>query len=152
MAKTNGKNLSSDDEAKMRKLIAEMAIESHATEDKLTFLDMFRHGQALKTLNLAFAWITVCISFYASGLNSSDLAGNIIVNYMLSRTAGIIDTLYVLGMANYAGRRYTLSISQLMIGIACMAMAFIPKAYANTILALYLTATVFGGASEYICS
>ena len=65
-----------------------LAIDSHATEDKLTILDMFKHGQAMKTLILCLAWIMTCISFYAIGLNSSDLAGNIIVNYMLSRTAG----------------------------------------------------------------
>ena len=89
MAKTNGKSLTSDDEAKMRKMVADLAIDSHGTEDKLTILDMFKHGQAMKTLILCLAWIMTCISFYAIGLNSSDLAGNIIVNYMLSRTAGL---------------------------------------------------------------
>jgi len=147
MAKTNGKSLTSDDEAKMRKMVADLAIDSHATEDKLTILDMFKHGQAMKTLILCLAWIMTCISFYAIGLNSSDLAGNIIVNYMLSRTAGIADVIYVLLTANYIGRRYALSIAHLIIGVSCVSMAFIPKEYSNTILALYLISTVFAGAS-----
>ena len=148
MAKGNGKSLTSEDESKMRKLVAEMAIVSHATEDKLTVLDMFKHGQVVKTLILCFAWIGSCISYYAIGLNSSDLNGNIIVNYMLSRTAGIPEVIYVLLTANFIGRKYSLSIAQLIIGLCCLAMAFIPKEYSNTILAFYMISTVFAGASK----
>ena len=64
--------------------------------------------------------------------------------------SGIADVIYVLLTANYIGRRYALSIAHLIIGVSCVSMAFIPKEYSNTILALYLVSTVFAGASKYI--
>ena len=64
--------------------------------------------------------------------------------------SGIADVIYVLLTANYIGRRYALSIAHLFIGVSCVSMAFIPKEYSNTILVLYLLATVFAGASKYI--
>ena len=111
MAKTNGKTLSSDDESQMRKVVCEIASQSHITEDSLTPLDMFRHGQALKSVILCFAWIMTCVSFYALGLNSSDLSGNIIMNFFLARLVGIGDGGYVLLTANYIGRRRSLGIA-----------------------------------------
>ena len=63
--------------------------------------------------------------------------------------SGIVDVIYVLLTANYIGRRYALSIAHLIIGVSCLSMAFIPKEYSNTILALYLVSTVFAGASKY---
>ena len=54
MAKINGKDLSADDEMKIRNLVTKIEEESHKTEGKfkLTPLDMFKHGQLLKTLIL----------------------------------------------------------------------------------------------------
>ena len=68
----------------------------------------------------------------------------------LLNISGIADVIYVLLTANYIGRRYALSIAHLFIGVSCVSMAFIPKEYSNTILVLYLLATVFAGASKYI--
>ena len=67
----------------------------------------------------------------------------------ITNISGIADVIYVLLTANYIGRRYALSISHLIIGVSCLSMAFIPKEYSNTILALYLVSTVFAGASKY---
>ena len=67
----------------------------------------------------------------------------------LLNISGIADVIYVLLTANYIGRRYALSIAHLFIGVSCVSMAFIPKEYSNTILALYLVSTVFAGASKY---
>ena len=67
----------------------------------------------------------------------------------LLNISGIADVIYVLLTANYIGRRYALSIAHLIIGVSCVSMAFIPKEYSNTILALYLISTVFAGASKY---
>ena len=85
MAKTNGKSLTAQDENKMRVILGELALHSDTSENKLTFFDMFRHGQAVKSLIICFSWIVTCVSYYAIGLNSSDLNGNIITNYMLSK-------------------------------------------------------------------
>ena len=52
MAKINGKNISSEDEIKIRNILTRIAEKSHKTEDKLTPLDMFKHGQMIKSLIL----------------------------------------------------------------------------------------------------
>ena len=52
MAKMNRKNISSDDEIKIRNILTKIAEKSHKTEDKLTPLDMFKHGQLIKSLIL----------------------------------------------------------------------------------------------------
>merc|ERR1719412_2091587 len=122
----------------MRKVVCEIASQSHITEDSLTPLDMFRHGQALKSVILCFAWIMTCVSFYALGLNSSDLSGNIIMNFFLARLVGIGDGGYVLLTANYIGRRRSLGIAHFILGTSCLVLAFIPKVYSSSILGIYL--------------
>ena len=57
MARINGKNLSNNDEKEIRNLVTKIAEESQNTEGKLKFgtltpLDMFKHGQLLKSLIL----------------------------------------------------------------------------------------------------
>ena len=54
---------------------------------------MFRRDHLIKTMILIFAWITSCISFYALGLNSTDLSGNIFQNFFLTRHASFINFL-----------------------------------------------------------
>lgn len=133
----------------MRNMVLKLANDYDTTGDKLTILDMFRHGQLKKTLILLLAWVVTCTSFYAIGLNSSDLNGNIIFNFMITRTGEIIEAVYILLTANYIGRRYTLSIAHLFMGFSMLAMGFIPKEYSTAILVLYLVSIVFAGASKY---
>ena len=92
----NGRKLSSEDEVKMRDLMSKMANDFHSADDKLTILDMFKHGQVSKTLILFLAWVATCTSSYAIKLNSSDLNGNIIFNFLIARTFGIFAAIYVL--------------------------------------------------------
>ena len=152
IAKMNGRKLSSEDEVKMRDLMSKMANDLHSADDKLTILDMFRHGQVSKTLILFLAWVATCTSSYAIKLNSSDLNGNIIFNFLIARTFGIFAAIYVLLTANKIGRRYSFSIGLFVMGSACLAMGFIPKVYSNIILVLYLISTVFSAASKYLRS
>ena len=55
MAKINGKNLTTDDETKIRNLLSDIADGESKIEKKnlgLTPLDMFKHGQVTKTIIL----------------------------------------------------------------------------------------------------
>merc|ERR1712018_729132 len=56
MANFNKRTISDNDKAQIEKTIHEVASESHETEDNLTPLDMLKHGNFLKTINLWFAW------------------------------------------------------------------------------------------------
>ena len=95
------------------------------------------------------AWIVSCISFYALGLNSSDLNGNIIINYFLARLVGACNSIYVPLTANYLGRRKSLSLAYLILGISCLVLAFVPKDYDNVILAFYLIGTFIAASSMF---
>ena len=151
IAKVNGKILSSTDELKIRKMLAEIGASSHKTEDKLTPLDMFRHGQMVKSLILNFAWIVTCVSFYAIGLNSSLLSGNVIMNFFLARTTNFGAAAYIVLTVNFKciGRRLSLSIAYFILGISCLALAFMPKEQNQLLLAFYLIAQMVATASKY---
>lgn len=148
MAKINGKTLNPQDEAKMKELVLEIAKDSHVTEDTLTPLDMFRQGHAIKSLILVFAWITSCISFYALSLNSSDLNGDIMLNFFLSRTSGFLVAFGILLIANYFGRTKSLVASHTCLGLACIGLAFIPKENINAVRTVYVLANVVASISK----
>ena len=100
--------------------------------------------------NFSSAWIVSCISFYALGLNSSDLSGNIITNYFLARIVGACNSIYVPLTANNLGRRKSLSLAYLILGISCLVLAFVPKDYDNVILVFYLIGTFIAASSMFI--
>ena len=151
IAKINGKILSSNDELKIRKILAEITSTSHDTEDTLTPLDMFKHGQMVKSLILNFAWVVTCVSFYAIGLNSSLLSGNVIMNFFLARTTNFGATAYIVLTVNFKciGRRLSLSIAYFILGISCLVLAFLPKEQNQFLLAFYLIAQMVATASKY---
>ena len=95
----------------------------------------------------SLAWIISCISFYALGLNSSLLSGHIVFNFFLARVAGSSKIFYMLMFANSIGRRRSLSLAYLILGICCFILAFVPKDYDNVILAFYLIGTIVASAS-----
>ena len=148
MAKVNRRNLTDQDKDRIEKMIKEIASESHMTEDSLSFLDMFRHGNLLKTLNLFFAWTMACVSFYAISFASADLSGNIILNYLLSKLVQIPENGLTAWFINFLGRKKTLVASHTFLGICCLALSGIPKDYSNLILVIYLLASMTAGISE----
>jgi len=147
IAKINGKNLSTDDKTKIASMVKEIANDSQATEDRLTPIDMFRKGHLSKTLILIFGWITSCISFYALGLNSTDLSGDIMLNFFLTRTSGFGVAVGIILIANNWGRVKSLVLSHTLLGISCICLAFIPKTSINAILVVYIFANIVASIS-----
>merc|ERR1719445_436289 len=147
IARINGKILSKDDKAKIASMVKEIANESKFTEDRLTPIDMFRRGHLTKTLILIFAWITSCISFYALGLNSTDLSGNIMLNFFLTRTSGFGVAIGIILIANNWGRVKSLVLSHTLLGLSCIGLAFIPKTSINAILVVYIFANIVASIS-----
>ena len=119
---------------------------------------MFKHGQLVKTLVIIFAWITVCTSAYALGLNSTSLSGHIVFNFLLSRITALPVTIMMYFTVNRFGRVNTLGVSHIMLGLGCLGLAFIPKEQ-NLIsvlpknifvIVIYFLANMFVGLSKYI--
>ena len=88
-----------------------------------------------------------CVSMYALTLNSTDLSGNIILNYVLSNLT-VIPQFGILSVCiNHLGRKYTLASSHICLGILCIGLAFIPKEQSTLILVVYLVAYMASGIS-----
>ena len=100
----------------------------------------------------SLAWIVTSISYYVLGLNSSDLSGDIIMNFFLASIANSGSILYVVSTANSLGRRKSLSLSFMILGTSCLVLAFVPKNYDKIILTFYLIGTLVAGASMYFLS
>ena len=109
---------------------------------------MFLGGQAIKSLILIFAWITVCISYYALSLNSADLKGNIFETFFYARSSnwGII-VWYGLS-TTFLGRTKSLIVSHTTLGISCLILAFIPKEMDRAVLVVYFIATLAASVSK----
>ena len=110
---------------------------------------MLRHGNLFKTLNLWFAWIMACVSFYAISLNAADLSGNIILNYVLTKLTGIPQAGIIAISMNKLGRKNTLTFSHIFLGICLLGLAFIPKVHSTVILIVYLLSDMLAGISKF---
>ena len=108
---------------------------------------MLKHGNLFKTLNLWFAWITVCISYYALSLNAADLGGNIILNYVLKSLVGLVSSPILALSMNKLGRKYSLVSSHVFLGTLLLCLAFIPKEYTTGVLIFYLLSSMAIGIS-----
>ena len=113
-------------------------------------IDLFLpSGHLTKTLILIFGWITSCISFYALGLNSTDLSGDIMLNFFLTRTSGFGVAVGIILIANNWGRVKSLVLSHTLLGVSCICLAFIPKTSINAILVVYIFANIVASISKY---
>ena len=147
MAKMNKKVLNENDERIIEKTVKEIAA-SEKTENTSNPLEFFRHGQLKKTIILSLAWICVCVSYYALSLNSSDLSGDIYINFFLSRTTVLFTIPAILGPSIYFGLRFSLASSQIILGLSCIILAFIPKENSTAVLVVYLFANLVASTSK----
>ena len=73
-------------------ILMQITLETQTDDEErnLNPLDLFRSGHATKSIILCFAWMTACISFYALTLNSTQLNGDIVLNFALNGVIGKI--------------------------------------------------------------
>lgn len=118
IAHTNGKKLTLVEKDEIKAILMQIAIETSTadTEKNLNPLDLFRSGHANKSVILCFAWMTTCISYYALTLNSTQLSGDIVLNFALNGVIEIPLPLIMIFTLNQIGRRPMICISQLFLG------------------------------------
>ena len=110
---------------------------------------MFKHGQLVKTLVIIFAWITVCTSAYALGLNSTSLSGHIVFNFLLSRITALPVTIMMYFTVNRFGRVKTLGCSHITMGIFCLYLSGVCKDEKVLVVVIYFLANMFVGLSKF---
>ena len=71
-------------------ILMQITVETDLDEEEknLNPLDLFRSGHATKSIILCFAWMTACIGFYALTLNTTQLSGDIVMNFALNGVIG----------------------------------------------------------------
>ena len=149
IAKCNNEEISETDHQEIEAIIQEIANENDKKSEKYTPLDLFKHGQWKTTLVLSYTWISVCISYFALSLNSSDLHGDIYINYILSRLTNILVIPCILGPNIYFGLRLSLATGQTLLGLSCVGLAFIPKEHNLAVLVVYLLSVTIATTSLY---
>ena len=105
---------------------------------KLSPRDMFRQKFVLRTLITLSIWITSVVSFYALALNATELGGDIFLNHIYGLLAELPTTFVVYLLIDRLGRKFTMVMALLISGSSLIIMAFVPKASATAIMALWL--------------
>ncbi len=139
VAKTNGRHLSNTQIGEMRdslKNMARAAKESHET--RLTIIDMFCKSYLSTTFVALTVWISSVVAFYTLMLNVTQLAGDMFLNYAISSFVDIPATVYILIAIDTIGRRYCIIVTQVLLGLSCVGMAFIPKQHETILFLLFL--------------
>jgi len=146
-AKTNQREINDNDKKEIQAIINDIGMESKATENQLSPLDIFKHGQMTKVVVLSLAWICVCVSYYALGLNSSNLSGDIYINFFLYRTVAMLQIPIIIAPSFFFGLRISFFVLQVVLGISCIILAFIPRDQTTAVLVVYLFSTLMAGTS-----
>ncbi len=136
IAETNGQKLRQVDKDEIKAILMQITLSDE--EKNLNPLDLFRSGHAYKSNILCFAWMTACISFYALTLNSTQLSGDIVLNFTLNGAIELPIPIILVLTLNRVGRRPMTFLSHLLLGISCLALAFVPKDNSKLTLAFYL--------------
>ena len=116
------------------------------TEESLSPLDMFKGTKTtIRTLILMFAWMNVCVGYYALSFSTTKLSGDIVLNYLYGTIFDSPMCILLYFTIDGLGRRALLLLSQLLLGLACIALAFIPKDASTAILIVYLVGKTAAG-------
>ncbi|XP_070569253.1 uncharacterized protein [Ptychodera flava] len=114
--------------------------EEEAEEGKASVVDLFRYpNMRKKTLNVFYNWFTASLVYYGLSLNTSNLGGSDYLNAFLSGAVEIpAYTLSLYIPQTILGRRWSMFVTEVIGGVACILTLFVPK---SGVLALLLPET-----------
>ena len=139
MAKVNGKSLTSTLQS-----ASSDSLGSEGDEKCFTYLDLFRYKRvALVTTAQACLWLTIAMNYYAIGLESSKLGGNMYQVFGISVICEIPGSLACLYFCNRFGRKKTILTALTCTAILTSAIASVPRAYAEPHPTVNITFALF---------
>ncbi|XP_070567620.1 organic cation transporter protein-like [Ptychodera flava] len=125
-AKYNGVNVPDEVYEEIRGQKKEVEVEVEA--DRGSFVDLFRlPNMRAKSFNIFYNWFTNSFVYYGLSLNTSNLGGNDFLAAFISAAVEVpayIMSLFILDSP--LGRRWSLSLTLLVGGIACLSTLFVP--------------------------
>ncbi|XP_070567476.1 organic cation transporter protein-like [Ptychodera flava] len=108
---------------------AQGKIEEEVEESKASVVDLMRYpNMRKKTLNVFYNWFTVSLVYYGLSLNTSNLGGSDYLNAFLSGAVEIpAYTLSLYIPQTILGRRWSMFVTEVIGGVACILTLFVPK-------------------------
>ncbi|XP_070567474.1 organic cation transporter protein-like [Ptychodera flava] len=108
---------------------AQGKIEEEVEKNKASFIDLLRYpNMRKKTLNVFYNWFTVSLVYYGLSLNTSNLGGSDYLNAFLSGAVEIpAYTLSLYIPQTILGRRWSMFVTEVIGGVACILTLFVPK-------------------------
>ena len=151
-AKRNKKTVTLEQNEQIRQILDKVEKDSkHQTEKNLNIIDLFKKANVKKTLIVLLNWITACLSSYTLLLNSTRLHGDLFINFLLSSVLGDIPgTICLMFTLTHFSRRANLFFFQMVTGICCLILAFVPKDNTYVILVFFLIGKCGTGAAFLI--
>jgi OCT family organic cation transporter-like MFS transporter 4/5 len=99
---------------------------------------MLKSSYRITTFTLVLSWIFINVGTYTLTFSATSLAGDIFVNFLLMNLADSpVPFIFYLTLDRF-GRKWCMCISEVALGLSCLALAFIPKDYKTAILVVYL--------------
>ncbi|XP_018024060.1 organic cation transporter-like protein, partial [Hyalella azteca] len=109
-----------------------------------------------RSLNMFFCWAVVTFMYYGLSLNSSNIGGNIFVNFILTMLIEIPSYFFAWWALDRMGRKGTLMFTFLLGGTSCVIAGLLPKDQHVVIMTMSLVgkfgaAAAFGIVYVYAC-
>ena len=128
IGKWNGKNLTDENKTEIEDILNRVENDAkQSIENNLNILDMFKKPNVSKTLIILFSWVTTCIGSYTLFLNTTRLHGDVFLNFLLSAVADFPGIIGLIITLKYFSRRLNLCMFQVLTGVCCLVLAFIPQ-------------------------
>ena len=151
IAKRNGKKLNSGQQQEIQRILERVEIDAKETHENLNPLHMLKDEKWKNTFILVLSWVSVCLGVYTLTFNSTKLSGNIFINQTLAATCDLPGTFVLLLTLKYFRRKTNFFYTQFGLGIACLALAFIPKERYIAVLIVYLCGKCLGEMAFVLC-
>ena len=145
----NRKKLSEEETLKISSILQKLDRKvDFKQERKLGILDMVKSNNLKKTVIMTLSWIIVCVTTFTLAFNVTKLSGDVFVNSLLLCVIVDIPGKFITWLTlKYFSRRFSLFILQLLCGLSCIEVAFLPKEYEMAVVSFYLLASCFGNSA-----
>jgi len=113
--------------------------EAHVNEEELGIGSVFRNSILRKRIVImALNWVVATLGYYGLSLNSTNLSNDPFSSFALTAAMEIPSYIFCMIFLDILGRRYILSASQTLAGVACILAGVLPTDYfyIRTILSL----------------
>ena len=115
------------------------ATHSDKEKEHITWRVMFNNKTILpRTCIMLFDWGIVALVYYGTGLSSTELGGNIFVDFILVATVEVAANVGILFFINNWGRKASLMFGFMLSGIGCGTLGFLANTSSNTALVMLL--------------